>query len=64
MEQVKIISGDDRLRVENTVNRFIKEVGDNNINYIEFSTATKNNGPNHPTVPIYSFMIYYYKSEE
>lgn len=31
MEQVKIITGDDRLRVENTVNRFIKEVGDNNI---------------------------------
>ena len=64
MEQVKIISGDDRLRVENAVNRFIKEVGDNNIDYIEFSTATKNNGPNHPTVLIYSCMIYYYKSEE
>lgn len=64
MGQVKIITGDDRLRVENTINRFIKEVGDNNIDYIEFSTATRNISPNHPTVLVYSCMIYYYKSEE
>lgn len=62
--KIKLITGDDRLRVENTMNQFIKEVGDNNIDYIEFSTATKNNGPNHPTVLIYSCMVYYYKEEE
>lgn len=64
MGQVKIISGDDRLRVENTINQFIEEVGDNNIYHIEFSIATKNNGPNHPNVLIYSCMIYYYENEE
>ena len=63
MGQVKIITGDDRLRGENTINRFIKEVGDNNIDYIEFSTATRNISPNHPTVLVYSCMIYY-RSEE
>lgn len=63
MGRVEIFTGDDRLRVENTINRFIKEVGDNNIYHIEFSTATKNNGPNHPTVLVYSCMIYY-RSEE
>ena len=61
--KIKLITGDDRLRVENTVNRFIKEVGDSNIDYIEFSTATKNNGPNHPTILIYSCMIYYKKED-
>lgn len=59
MYKIKLITGDDRLRVENAVNRFIKEVGDDNIDYIEFSTATKNNGSNHPTILIYSCMIYY-----
>ena len=62
--KIKLITGDDRLRVENTVNRLVKEVGDNNIDYIEFSTATNNNGPNHRTVLIYSCMIYYCESED
>lgn len=63
--KIKLISGNDRKRVEDMVNTFIGEIGDNHIAAIQFSTSV---------VPIYAgksastvrydVMISYYESED
>lgn len=65
--KIKLISGNDRKRVEDMVNTFIGEVGDNHIDSIRFSTSMgpafmKKSGPE--MIIRYDVMIVYYESEE
>lgn len=65
--KIKLISGNDRKRVEDMVNTFIGEVGDNHIDSIQFSTSQgptfmKKGGTE--TIIRYDVMISYYESEE
>lgn len=65
--KIKLISGNDRKRVEDMVNTFIEEVGDNHIDDVQFSTSV---GPSfmkksglEMTVR-YDVMIVYYEIKE
>lgn len=65
--KIKLISGNDRKRVEDMVNTFIGEIGDNHIDNVQFSTSQgptfmKKSGPE--TIIRYDVMISYYESEE
>ena len=65
--KIKLISGNDRKRVEDMVNTFIEEVGDNHIDSVHFSTSMgptfmKKSGPE--MITRYDVMIIYYESEE
>lgn len=65
--KIKLISGNDRKRVEDMVNTFIGDVGDNHISGVQFSTSQgptfmKKSGPE--TIIRYDVMISYYESEE
>lgn len=65
--KIKLISGNDRKRVEDMVNTFIGEIGDNHIAGIQFSTSQgpifmKKGGTE--TIIRYDVMISYYESEE
>lgn len=65
--KIKLISGNDRKRVEDMVNTFIGEIGDNHISEIQFSTSQgptfmKRGWPE--TVIRYDVMISYYESED
>lgn len=65
--KIKLISGNDRKRVEDMVNTFIGDAGDNHIASIQFSTSQgptfmKKGGPE--TIVRYDVMISYYESEE
>lgn len=65
--KIKLISGNDRKRVEDMVNTFIGEIGDNHIAEVQFSTSQgptfmKKRGTE--TIIRYDVMISYYESEE
>lgn len=65
--KIKLISGNDRKRVEDMVNTFIGEIGDNHIAEVQFSTAQgptfmKKGGTE--TIIRYDVMISYYESED
>lgn len=65
--KIKLISGNDRKRVEDMVNTFIGAVGDNHIDSVQFSTSMgptfmKKSGPE--MITRYDVMISYYESEE
>lgn len=65
--KIKLISGNDRKRVEDMVNTFIGEIGDNHIAEVQFSTSQgptfmKKGGTE--TIIRYDVMISYYESEE
>lgn len=65
--KIKLISGNDRKRVEDMVNTFIGEIGDNHIAEVQFSTSQgstfmKKGGPE--MIVRYDVMISYYESEE
>ena len=65
--KIKLISGNDRKRVEDMVNTFIGEIGDNHIAGVQFSTSRgptwmKKGGTG--TIIRYDVMISYYESEE
>ena len=65
--KIKLISGNARKRVEDMVNTFIGEIGDNHIADVQFSTSQgptfmKKGGTE--TIIRYDVMISYYESEE
>ena len=65
--KIKLISGNDRKRVEDMVNTFIGEIGDSHIAGVQFSTSQgptfmKKGGTE--TITRYDVMISYYESEE
>ena len=65
--KIKLISGNDRKRVEDMVNTFIGEIGDNHIADVQFSTSQgptfmKKGGTE--MITRYDVMISYYESEE
>lgn len=65
--KIKLISGNDRKRVEDMVNTFIGDVGYNHIEDIQFSTSM---GPTFmkksglEMIARYDVMIVYYESKE
>jgi hypothetical protein len=65
--KIKLISGNDRKRVEDMVNTFIGDVGDNHIAGVQFSTSQ---GPTFmkkgwtEMIVRYDVMISYYESED
>lgn len=63
--KIKLISGNDRKRVEDMVNTFIGEIGDNHIAGIQFSTAVVPiYGGKSASIVRYDVMVSYYESEE
>ena len=65
--KIKLISGNDRKRVEDMVNTLIGAVGGNHIDGVKFSTRVgptfmKKSGPE--MITRYDVMISYYESEE